>query len=66
MNNFIFHSLEFIKTDEICIFGAWGDYSVEISINSEGGEVLLPDYDDKDPDLKTNLKKIFKEDFINE
>ena len=66
MNNFIFHSLEFIKTDEICIFGAWGDYSVEISINSEGVEVLLPDYDDKDTDLKVNVKKIFKEDFINE
>lgn len=66
MNNFMFHSLEFLKTDEVCVFGAWGDYSVEILINSEGIEVLLPDYDDKDPNLKANIKKVFKDDFINE
>tara|TARA_R100000734_G_C3206752_1_gene23481 strand:+ start:254 stop:454 length:201 start_codon:yes stop_codon:yes gene_type:complete len=66
MNNFMFHSFEFIRTDEICIFGAWGDYSVEVTINSKGVEVCLPDYDAKDPNTVTNIKKIFKDEFINE
>ena len=43
MNKFLFHSLEFIKQDEVLIFGAWGDYSLEVTINSDGIEVLLPD-----------------------
>ena len=40
MNRFMFHSLEFIKTDEVIVFGSWGDYSVEIKIDSDGVEVF--------------------------
>ena len=66
MNRFMFHSLEFIKQDEVCIFGAWGDYSIEISITSDGVEVLMPDFDKEDPTTAINVKKIFKDEFFND
>ena len=66
MNKFLFHYLEFIKQDEVLIFGAWGDYSLEVTINSDGIEVLLPDYDKKDPTIAMNVKKIFKDDFFQD
>ena len=66
MNRFMFHSLEFIKQDEVCIFGAWGDYSIEVSINSDGVEVLMPDFDNEDPTMQVSVKKIFKEELLND
>ena len=66
MNRFMFHSLEFIKQDEVCIFGAWGDYSIEVRITSDGVEVLMPDFDKEDPTTAINVKKIFKDEFFND
>tara|TARA_B100000287_G_C20494466_1_gene726438 strand:- start:567 stop:779 length:213 start_codon:yes stop_codon:yes gene_type:complete len=64
MNSFMFHSLECVKTDEIIIYGTYGDYSIEVKINSDGVEVFIPDYDKEDPSLVTNVKKIFKDELI--
>ncbi len=66
MNNFMFHSLEFIKTDEVLIYGAWGDYSIEVSINSDGVEVFMPDFDNDDPKMQVSVRKIFKDEFLND
>lgn len=66
MNRFMFHSLEFIKTDEVIVFGSWGDYSVEIKIDSGGVEVFLPDFDNDDPTMQVSVRKIFKEELLME
>tara|TARA_B100001250_G_C19757546_1_gene770876 strand:- start:793 stop:1008 length:216 start_codon:yes stop_codon:yes gene_type:complete len=65
MNRFMFHSLEFIKQDEICIFGAWGDYTIEVTINSDGVDVSMPDFDNDDPIMQVSVRKIFKEEFLS-
>ena len=61
----MFHSLEFIKQDEICIFGAWGDYTIEVTINSDGVDVSMPDFDNDDPIMQVSVRKIFKEEFLS-
>ena len=66
MNRFMFHSLEFIKQDEICIFGAWGDYTIEVTINSDGVDVSMPDFDNDDPVMQVSVRKIFKEEFLSD
>lgn len=66
MNKFMFHSLEFIQVDEIIIYGSWGDYSLEVKINSNGVEVLLPDFDNEDSEQLVAVRKIFKEEFLKE
>ena len=66
MNKFLFHSLEFIKQDEILIYGAWGDYSIEVTINSDGVDVSMPDFDNDDPMMQVSVRKIFKEEFLND
>ena len=62
----MFPSFEQLKTDEVCIYGTWGDYSVEILINSTGVEVVLPDNDKNDPDIVNTVKKMAIAEFINE
>ena len=62
----MFHSLEFIKQDEICIFGAWGDYTIEVTINSDGVDVSMPDFDNDDPVMQVSVRKIFKEEFLSD
>ena len=66
MNTFLFHSLEFIKQDEVLIYGAWGDYSIEITINSDGVEVSMPDFDSQDPMTQESVRKIFKDEFLSD
>ena len=62
----MFHSLEFIKTDEVIVFGSWGDYSVEVKIDSDGVEAFLPDFDNDDPTMQVSVRKIFKEELLKE
>lgn len=66
MNKFLFHSLEFIKQDEVLIYGAWGDYSIEVTINSDGVDVSMPDFDNDDPMMQVSVRKIFKEEFLSD
>lgn len=53
--DFLFHSLEFNRTDSVTIFGAVGDFSVEVTIETDGIKVEFPDRDDKDAAIKTGL-----------
>lgn len=53
--DFLFHSLEFNRTDSVIIYGSVGDYSVEITIATEGIRIEFPDRDDADLDIKLGL-----------
>lgn len=53
--DFLFHSLEFNRTDSVTIFGAVGDFSVEVTIETDGIKVEFPDRDDTDAAIKTGL-----------
>ena len=42
-NKYLFHSLEFIKTDEVSVFSVLNGKSLIVSIGSEGLEVEFND-----------------------
>jgi len=54
-SDFLFHSLEFNRTDSVTIYGSVGDYSVEVTISTEGIKVEFPDRDDANLDIKLGL-----------
>ena len=53
--DFMFHSLEFNRTDSVTIFGSVGDYSVEVTIETDGIKVEFPDRDEPDTSITTGL-----------
>jgi hypothetical protein len=56
--DFMFHSLEFNRTDSVTIFGSVGDYSVEVTIETDGIKVEFPDRDEPDTSITTGLLSI--------
>ena len=53
--DFLFHSLEFNRTDSVTIFGSVGDFSVEVTIETDGIKIEFPDRDDTDAAIVTGL-----------
>ena len=53
--DFLFHSLEFNRTDPVTIFGSVGDFSVEVTIETDGIKIEFPDRDDTDAAITTGL-----------
>ena len=53
--DFLFHSLEFNRTDSVTIFGSVGDFSVEVTIETDGIKIEFPDRDDTDAAIITGL-----------
>ena len=53
--DFMFHSLEFNRTDSVTIFGSVGDYSVEVTIETDGIKIEFPDRDETDAAITTGL-----------
>jgi hypothetical protein len=41
-NKYLFHSLEFVKTDEIAVYSILNGESLIVNIGSEGLEVAFP------------------------
>lgn len=53
--DFMFHSLEFNRTDSITIYGSVGDFSVEVTIETDGIKIEFPDRDETDAAITTGL-----------
>ena len=53
--DFLFHYLEFNRTDSVTIFGSVGDFSVEVTIETDGIKIEFPDRDDTDAVIITGL-----------
>ena len=56
--DFLFHSLEFNRTDSVTIYGSVGDFSVEITVETSGIKIEFPDRDDKDAAIINGLLRL--------
>lgn len=56
--DFLFHSLEFNRTDSVTIYGSVGDFSVEITVETGGIKIEFPDRDDKDAAIINGLLRL--------